>query len=342
MQLKKTFFTALLLFIAGIVSWEYYCLEQGYIAALNDDLAIWAVQRSKLENMSQQDVVILGSSRAHFDIQLDQWEAKTGIRPVMLACDGSTPTPIFQDIVNNTDFNGTIVIGVTPGLFFSAPVEQVPMWKRPKIRVDYYYERTWAQRINHLISVPLENTFAFLNSSEEEWADDIDLKSMIKRMYNDDRLNESMPPFYNFSYIDIDRNTTMLDKTVYDTAFAATIQKVWMYFGKNAPPPVKEPIINIYKDMIAKYNSRGGNVIFLRLPSGGGFRQGENMGLPRDQFWEQLLAETNTPGYHFEDYKVLNQYDPPEWSHLATPDAKIFTTDLVSILLNDKAIPNLQ
>lgn len=115
-----------------------------------------------------------------------------------------------------------------------------------------------------------------------------------------------------------------------------------MYFGKHAPPPVKEPIINIYKNMIAKYSARGGNVVFLRLPSSGGFRHGENMGLPRDQFWEQLLAETNTPGYHFEDYEILNQYDPPEWSHLSTPDAKIFTTDLVAILLDDNAIPNLQ
>lgn len=342
MQLKKTFFTALLLFIAGVVSWEYYCRQQGYIAALNDDKATWAVQRAKLENMSNKNVVVLGSSRAHFDIQLDQWEEETGIRPLMLANDGSTPTPVFQDIVDRTNFNGTVIIGVTPGLFFSAPAEQTPMWKRSKVRIDHYYDRTWAQRINHILSLPLEYTFAFLNSSEEEWADDIDLRSMIKRMYKDERLNESMPPFYNFSYIDNERNTTMFDKTVNDTAFAATIQRVWMFFGKGAPPPVKEPIIDIYKDLVSKFNARGGNVVFVRFPSSGDFRQAENMVLPRDQFWEQLLMETKTQGYHFEDYEVLNQFDPPEWSHLSSPDAKIFTKDLVSIMIQDEAIPNLQ
>lgn len=342
MQLNKTFFTALILFAFGIMVWEYYCRTQGYIAALNDDKALWAVERGKLKNMTDRNVVILGSSRVHFDIQLDEWETKTGIRPLMLACDGSTPTPIFQDIVDNSDYNGTIVIGVTPTLFFSAPVEQAPMWSRPKIRVDHYYERTWAQRINHFLSIPLEKTFAFLNSSEEEWADDMDLKSMIRRAYKDDRLGEGMPPFYNFSSIDSDRNVFMFEKTVTDTAFAATIQRVWMFFGKNAPPPVKEPIIEIYKDLVAKFEARGGNIIFFRLPSSGGFRHAENMVTPRVQFWDVLLEETKSVGYHFEDYEELNKYDPPEWSHLSTPDAKTFTIDIVSILKNDNNIPNLQ
>lgn len=338
MNLTRSLITALLLFLALMVVWEYLSRQWGYIAALDDDKALWAVQRGKLEKLSSNDIVVLGSSRAHFDIQLNSWEQETGVRPLMLACDGSTPTPIFQDIVNNTSFNGTILIGVTPGLFFSAPVEQAPMWKRPLARVNHYYDRTYAQRLNHYLSRPLEESFAFLTASEEQWADDIDLKTLIHHIRIGERLGEPAPPFYNFGYVNKDRNTTMFDKTVTDTAFASTIKKVWMFFISDAPPPVKDTILSMYKDLVQQFTGRGGSVIFVRFPSSGGFREVERNHVPRTEFWDALIQETKMPGYHFEDYAELNQYVIPEWSHLATPDAQTFTRDLVAILSRDNVI----
>lgn len=341
MKLHRSLVTALILTLAAMISWEYYCRENGYIAALNDDKALWAVQRARLEHMGAADVVVIGSSRSHFDIQLDAWESATGMRPLMLSNDGASPTPVFKDIVKNTEFNGTVLIGVAPGLFFSAPVPQASPWKRAQARVDHYYDRTWAQRINHQLSVPLERSFAFLNASEEEWADDIDLKSMINRIRIGERLGEPPPPFYNFMSVDRDRNVTMFPKTVTDTSFANSIKRVWMSFGKGAPPPVKDEVIAIYKELITEFRARGGHVVFVRFPSSGDFLMAEKKVTPREQFWDDLLLQTGSRGYHFEDYEALKKYEIPEWSHLATPDARTFTLDLVEILRSDKAIPNL-
>ena len=36
----------------------------------------------------------------------------------MLSNDGTTPAPVFKDLVENTDYAGTILIGVSPDLFF--------------------------------------------------------------------------------------------------------------------------------------------------------------------------------------------------------------------------------
>lgn len=340
MNLTRSLIIAVLLFVALLLSWEYLSRRRGYIAALDDDKALWAVQRSKIDRLTSKDVVVLGSSRAHFDIQLDIWEKETGVRPLMLANDGSSPTPVFQDIVNKTSYNGTVLIGVTPGLFFSAPVEQAPMWQRPMARINHFYDRTWAQRLNHNLSIPLQRTFAFLNASEEEWADDIDLRSMISRIRIGERLGDPGPPFYNFSYVDIERNTTMFEKTVTDTAFAGTIKRVWMYFISGGPPPVKDTILTMYRDLVSRFTARGGQVIFVRFPSSGGFREVEKNRVPRSEFWEALLEKTQAPGYHFEDYPELNQYVIPEWSHLATPDARTFTRDLTAILLRDQIITN--
>lgn len=43
-------------------------------------MALWAVQRSKVDNASKNDVILLRSSRVLFDIQLNDWEQETGKR----------------------------------------------------------------------------------------------------------------------------------------------------------------------------------------------------------------------------------------------------------------------
>jgi hypothetical protein len=48
-----------------------------------------------------------------------------------------------------------------------------------------------------------------------------------------------------------------------------------------------------------------------------------------------LLENTGAKGYHFQDYDFMSKYELPEWSHLATPDAKVFTRDLVRQMLSD-------
>ena len=43
-------------------------------------MALWAVQRSKVDNASKNDVILLRPSRVLFDIQLNGWEQETGKR----------------------------------------------------------------------------------------------------------------------------------------------------------------------------------------------------------------------------------------------------------------------
>lgn len=342
MELKKPFTIAILLSVLLLGYWEFNARSNGYIAVIDDNKSLWADTYAQLEKSSSNDIVFLGSSRVHFDIQLDEWEAETGIRPIMLASDGTTPTPIFQDIVNNTDYTGTVIIGITPGLFFTPNIRETFFWNRAAVRLEQYYDGTYAQYLNHLVSIPLEETFAFLNGNEEDWNDDLDLKTILAQIKVGNRASSPVPPFYNFAKVDMDRNTTMFEKTKTDTAFANTIIKVWNFFGSGAPPAVKEPVIGLYNELIPKFEARGGNVVFLRCPSSGGNRFGENMGIPRADFYDVFLKETNSTGFHFEDYDVLNKYNCPEESHLYTPDAKQFTTDLAKIMIKEGAITNLK
>ncbi|MDT0553395.1 hypothetical protein [Urechidicola vernalis] len=340
MKLKKSFFIALLLSVIALGYWEYHLRSQGYIAVIDDNKALWAETYKKVQKASSEDVVLLGSSRVHFDIQVDTWEKRAGIKPIMLASDGTTPTPVFKDIVNNTDYNGLVVIGIAPGLFFTPNSRDVFFWNRAAVRLEHYYEGTYAQYLNHKVSIPLENSFAFLNGNEEDWNDDVDLKTMLEQIRIGERAQSPIPPFYNFAKVDLDRNVTMFEKTETDTAFANTIIKVWHFLGKGAPPAIKEPVIELYNELIPRFEARGGRVVFLRNPSTGGTRFGENMAIPRKDFYDEFLKQTNSKGYHFEDYEQLNQFDCPEESHLYTPDAKTFTAELVKIMMNDGLLTN--
>ena len=148
MNLKKSTYIAIALCIIGIGLWELYVRSQGFKPDLDENNALWAVQRAKLETASKTDIVLIGSSRVLFDIQLDEWENETGIRPVQLASPGSTPLPLFHDIVNNTEFAGTVIVGVTPGLFFSTTYPEAFPWKRPQSKVDHARDLTYAQLMN--------------------------------------------------------------------------------------------------------------------------------------------------------------------------------------------------
>ncbi|WP_257984562.1 hypothetical protein [Psychroflexus sp. MES1-P1E] len=130
MNLKKSFTLAIILGIAFVASWEIYWRSQGYFPDLDDDKYLWAKTRANVDKATGDDLVLVGSSRVLFNIQLGQWESLTGIKPIQLANAGATPLPVFHDIVENTNFIATVIVGVTPPLFFSTTFEQAPPWSR--------------------------------------------------------------------------------------------------------------------------------------------------------------------------------------------------------------------
>lgn len=338
MYLKKSLIIAFALSVFSLGSWEFYWRSQNFYPTLDDNEALWSTQRARVEKSNEQDVLLIGSSRVLFDIQLDEWEKETGKRPIQLACVGSSPLPVFHDLVENTNFNGTILVGVTPGLFFSTTFPKAQPWEWPQSRVDYYYKRTYAQRANHAISLPLQENFAFL--SEDEGVDGLNLKELLGKIKVGNRIPDPMPPFHEFGEIAKDRNLKMKEIAVIDTAYANSVKKVWIFFGKGAPPPDKEATMTFFLADLKKFKARGGKVILVRCPSSGGVRMGENMGLPRAEFYDDLVQKARVKSYHFEDYEKFKNLECPEWSHLSATDAQFFTTELVKIMIKDGAITN--
>ncbi|GAA4816716.1 hypothetical protein [Litoribaculum gwangyangense] len=341
MYLKQSLIIGITIGLIFIAGWELYWRSQGYYPTLNDEKALWALERGKVENASKGEIVLLGSSRTFFDFQRNEWKESTGKEPIQLASTGSSPLPTFHDIVVNTDFNGTVVIGVAPGLFFSTTFPGAFPWRRPQSKVDYYENETYAQKLNYQLSIPLQNNLVLMSADEEEWADDIDLKSLLRNIQIGNRTGGPiMPPFYYFGDTSIRRNMAMTSRTVTDTAFANTIIKVWHFFGKGSPPPDKESTMSFFLEDLKKFKAKGGKAILVRCPSSGGVRMGEKMVMPRNEFWDDLVKQANVPSYHFEDYEQFKDLVCPEESHLSLKDAQYFTTELCKIMIQDGVLSN--
>ena len=342
MNLKKSLIIGLIGAMLSLTAWELYWHNQGFIANLDDDNNLWAIHRARVEDASKEDVIIIGSSRAYFDLQLNAWEEKTGRRPIQLAIEGSSPQYLFDDLVNNTDFAGSIIVGVTESLFFSTVFPQAPPNQLVVERVQHYKDRTYAERLNHQLSIPLQNSFAFI--SDLSGTDGIKLEALLNKVEIGERVPNPMPPFHGFSNTDITRNLRMTDRTVTDTAFAGTIKKVWMFFGNAGKDhvPEKDATTNLFVKNVQKLKERGGNVILLRCPSSGDVRKFELKGFPRTEYWDQLVEKAEVPAYYYEDHPELKDFDCPEWSHLSGEDADKFTRAFVTLLIKDGNLPKME
>lgn len=317
---------AAVLATGGLVAWEATCRSWGYGPARDDIPDLWNRERDKVVRDS---IVIIGSSRVLFDLDLDVLEKGLGKRPLQLALVGSTPRPVLADLAADPSFAGTLLVGVTPPLFF-APGG--PPLERPTKALADRPNRGPARRWSFALFEHLDRHLAFLNG------EDLALNPFLAELPWPVRPGTARPPRIPpyIGALDEDRRCRMTERLATDPAFQAFIQKIWQDLLGAAPPMEPAALVAIrdrqlaeIASQVAAIRARGGRVVFLRPPSTGWFRELEAKATPRAEYWDKLLAATGAPGIHFEDHPELSAFPCPEWSHLTYPDSVRFTEALV-------------
>lgn len=316
---------ALVVFALGLWAWEAHWRAFGVTPGYSNSDGQWALQRRRIDNGEGDATVIIGTSRLLFDVRLDVWERLAGERPIQLALEGTSPLFALEDLADDPDFTGRLLVDATPNLFFSGYAMRADVLKR-------YRDETPAQRASERMGMLLEPHFAFLDP-------DFALFTVLAR--------QAWPPRAGVpAYIDVrklsvhgaDRDTHMWAKVERDPAYRAHAQRIWAQFFNAPPPPgmetpekakalAQEQVTRAAK-AIAKLRARGVDVVFVRPPSNGAYLEFENRVLPRERTWEPLLAHTGAPGIHFEDYASMQGLDLPEWSHLSAESAERYTEAL--------------
>ena len=319
--------------LVAVAAWEVYCRSLGYEPTLNNTDDLWAQTRRRVE---PESVVIIGDSRAWFDLDLDELERGLGKRPVQLALPGSCAYPVLADLANDDSFHGTVLCSIVPRMFF-APGG--PLVQNSEKAVRRYHGQTWAQRLSHQLSVPVEESFAFLKQ------DELNLAELLKDLPIPNRpyaLVPPRPPPY-FCSIDRERRARMVEQCARPGRLQEKVKSRWARLFTPPPPPsfippedyaaknkaAVEKRFRDTKDAVEKLRARGGRIVFLRLPLSGKLKIYEDEATPRAKTWQPLLQGTAAPGIYFEDYPELASFTCPEWSHLSAGDSVEFSKRLV-------------
>jgi hypothetical protein len=326
--------SVVLIVIATAFAWELYCRSIGYGPTLNDNEDLWTSARRRVK---PESIVIIGDSRGWYDLDLDELQKGLGKRPVQLAMGGSCAYPVLADLANDKSFHGTIICSVVPRLFVAPP--GTPPTNHAEKVVRRSHTQTLAQRASQYLAMPLEEHVAFLKQEE------LSLDGLLKRLPIPNRsyalVSPRLPPY--FGTLDRERRARMIEECALPGKLQSMIQQIWLPLFTPPPPPSYIPKEEFAKNMgqaieqrfhdvaaaVQKLRSRGGKIVFVRLPNSGGLKALEDRETPRAAVWDRVIKDTAAPGIYYEDFPDLTGFNCPEWSHLSAGDSVEFSKRLV-------------
>ena len=326
---KPALIMAVTMLCLGLIAWEYNARviwgyePESYI----DNTGLWTINRKQIDHSDTQTVAIIGASRILFDFDLYTYEKLTGKLPIQLALVGTNPRPILKDLAADEDFKGLLYVGITPGSFFRNS------GGRSGDAPEYYANESPSQWMGQQLSMLIEPHLSFYDNSN--WP----LFTLIERipMDNRDGVFDPRMGVWTLSELDRNRDTKMFWKVEEVPEYQHKAQMTWRGFmemsDKRGPAPFDlDSYMQGVIDDVQAIRNRGGEVVFIRLPSNGDYRPRENRLQPRAAYWDRLLQDTNSIGVHFEDHPQLQRFRLPEWSHLHSDDAAPFTAELTAII----------
>ena len=342
MNLKKSLILAITMSSVALIIWECYwrTKPEYYTAYLEDDRNLWSEQRAKVPNLTSDDVILIGASRTGYNFNTHIWEETQGVKPIHLSANGKPPGPILEDIVTNTNFNGTIVMGVVPLMVFGSP--DSPRSATAQQWVNHYYKRTYAQKLGFALSKPLQRHLVMLSASEAKSYNNLDLKSLINTIsFANDRIEGGGFQLINIGYNDEDRNLIMFPRFTDNPFYQKEITDVWNNFLPNLEDYWEETektafeAIDYLHQLIKKFKARGGTLILIRHKAEDQWYMHAKRAMPRDKVWDKFVEMVDCPNYHFKDYEFMSKHTLPEWSHMNAQDAKTYTRAVVNKLIED-------
>jgi hypothetical protein len=334
-SLFKASILTLILVVSFTLCFELYFRNRGFTATYNDDKVLWATKRKEIYKSPEEATVFIGSSRIKFDLDIPTWKKLTGEDAVQLAMVGTSPRPILTHLSNDENFKGKLIVDMVEPIFFS-PRTYITE-KSAQNAIAYFQNETPAQKASAVINYKLESSLVFLEEG----------KFGLNNLLNDLQLPNrpgvfAFPSFpHEFEVAKYDRQTYMTPMFLTNPILIKRQTDNWTKLGAlDKTPGIKgealDAVFKEVKDAVDKIRARGGQVVFVRPPSSGGYLETETAVYPRQQYWDKMLKYTNTPGIFYKDYPRTAGFTCPEWSHLVPEDAVTYTEELVKILQEEK------
>jgi hypothetical protein len=323
----------LVIVLACVWEWKMRTLEL-VPGDLSSTYYPWAELRREVDKRDVR-VAIISDSRLLFDTDLERAAQLTGVRPLQLGIAGGSALPVLEDIADDPHFKGLAIVGMAETSYFDTKHSVA----RPKKALDLSRWESPSGRASFLIERVISPGLAMLDDSYQlstlVFQLDPDWRPGVKGPYHD---------VWKVGEMGAGGQTWLWRRIEHDRRLSGHARAVW---HELYPPfPIDDKNINqiLVRTKIAvdKIRARGGDVVFVRPPSGPDLRAIEDKHIPRARAWDALLAYTHTNGIHSDDLPTVQHLSLPESSHLSHACATVFTDAYIRILAQQTPLLHLK
>jgi hypothetical protein len=282
-----------------------------------DTPELWAFWRHQASG-TQKSIVMIGTSRLEAGVSVQVFKEQCpDYRIIQLSVAGDkSPIGTLEDLAADTGFRGIVLCDFeTPFLIRARWCDQA----------DYYAaELTPAHLSESCVGAVVQSVLTNCQrdlSLKNQWSRLVRGEWRPKRQFCRQTIERELR--YNFS------NGGDLEQ-MRQSIFGEMRAKY-----ESTPLPAPKDLcenLPLIDSMVAEIRARGGDVVFLRMPSSGARFSLEEEFHSKAQYWERFAAATKARCLHFRDVPTLRDFKCPDESHLDWSMARPFTIALVAEL----------
>jgi hypothetical protein len=301
---------------AVAVRFELFVRSRGYQPSVKDDEYAWAWQRARVANDSPRTMALLGSSRVMLAFSASAFRDELpGWTYAQLGINGTTAIGSLWDLSRDPTFRGVALVDVSEGAFYrtswGAQDKWIEAYRRRWRAVGAMTERVLATYVqSHLALLATRGIHTFGKAFRTgSWPGPPYVSTAADRTR-----------FADFSLADVGRERGERVDAI----------KAWET-GMHDPAEWLSQALEV-EPAVAAIQARGGQVVYVRMPTCDERWAVEEQQTPKALFWDQLAGKTRAIAIHFKDDAVLSSFPCPDTSHIASKDGPAFTRRLLELL----------
>jgi len=320
-----TWLIAAFAFALSFGAWEAFWRHQGFVPSVTDDAALWAATLRGLKREDPEEIAIVGSSRIQLGINPDAFVAATGWRrPVQLAVAMGPSLPVLRHLAEE-GFRGRVICEVNPRIFFAE--ERKLDWLIGSY-LRKYHSLTPADIVEERLGSAFQQ--AFVTRLPALSPRELLRAGMAGQLPAPEFISVQRDRYRYADYSHLDS----LDRRIRTVRRLRRRSKATFL-----DPQAVERLVAEVATLVRKIRDRGGEVIFVRLPTNGHILDDERRVVPRERYWDALASGVDASAIHFQDHPELAAFSGPDGEHLDQRDAAPFSRALGAILLRELGRP---
>lgn len=324
--------------LAATVTLELALRMRGYTPTIEDTGQLWRTVRDETSDAGARAMPIIGASRIQLGINLELLTEAMGddSQPLQLAINGTSWRPVLRDLAADPEVRGRVVVDWYPQFVASDVVTHA--WVISRARgIDWLAVGEDAEQ---RLSTPLRSRFALFADGGR--AIDIVARRLLTRapvaQYIQTRPDRSRAADYSLVPMPAfaeDRALRHIGLPLEPNGNVSARERIAESIALATPLPVDAATVEqwdaIARD-IAAIRARGGDVVFVKMPTSGAVAAFDAARYPEAVWWDGFLAHVGARGISASREPSLAGFTCPDGSHLDRRDQAAFTAALAPLL----------